>query len=124
MSTFTGDDCSAPEEKSASIGFWGVVKGKLRKEKGGFDEGVDGGKICDPDGPTDCAEVFGGESRKLAEPGDYSVIVNLHFPVRGKSCTYAFDLPNLPCSDCYLWRPLETGSLYLLGRGLLAIASP
>lgn len=69
VSAFTGEDCSAPEEKSASIGFWGVVNGKLRKEKGGFVEGVDGGgKTCDPEGPTDGTEVFGGESRKLAEP--------------------------------------------------------
>lgn len=69
VSTFTGDDISAPEEKSVSIDFCGVVKGKLRKEKGGFVEGVDGGrKICDPDGPMDGTEVFEGESRKLAEP--------------------------------------------------------
>lgn len=68
VSTFTGDDISAPEEKSVSIDFCGVVKGKLRKEKGGFVEGVDGGrKICDPDGPMDGTGVFEGESRKLAE---------------------------------------------------------
>ena len=43
VSAFTGEDCSAPEEKSASIGFCGAVSGKLRREKGGFAEGVDGG---------------------------------------------------------------------------------
>lgn len=69
VSAFAGDDCSAPDEKSVSICFCGVMKGKLRKEKGGFVEGVDGGgKICDPDGPTDGTQFFGGESRKLAEP--------------------------------------------------------
>lgn len=119
-----GDDCSTPDEKSTSIGFWGVVKGKLRKEKGGFDEGVDGAKICDPDGATDCTELFGGESRKLAEPGDYFASMNLHFPVRRKSGTYAFDPQNLPCSDCYLRRSLETANLYLLDHDLLAIANP
>lgn len=61
VSAFTGEDWSAPEEKSASICFCGVVNGKVRREKGGFVEGVDGGwKICDPDGPTDGIEVFGG----------------------------------------------------------------
>ena len=71
VSAFAGEDCSAPEEKSATFGFCGVVKGKLRKEKGGFVEGVGGeGKFCEPDGPTGGAEFFGGESRKLAVPGD------------------------------------------------------
>lgn len=68
VSAFTGDDGSGPEEKSASIDFCGVVKGKLRKEKGGFVGGVDGGgKICDLDGPTQGIEFLGGESRKFAE---------------------------------------------------------
>ena len=40
VSALAGDDCSAPEEKSSPIGFWGVMKGKLQKEKGGFVEGV------------------------------------------------------------------------------------
>ena len=80
VSAFTGEDCSAPEEKSASTGFWGVVNGKLRKENGGFVEGVDGGgKILDPDGPTDGIEVFGGESRKLAEPVSYYESMFFHF---------------------------------------------
>ena len=78
VSAFTGDDCSGPEEKSTSVAFCGVVKAKLRKEKGGFVEGVDGGgKNCDPDGPTDGTEVFVGESRKLAEPGKYCKSVHL-----------------------------------------------
>ena len=70
VSAFAGDDCSAPEEKPASVAFCGVVKGKFRKEKGDLAEGVGReGKICDPDGPADGAVLFGGESRKLAEPG-------------------------------------------------------
>lgn len=64
VSAFTGDDCSAPEDKSVSIGLCGVVNGNFRKEKGGFDDGVDGGrKICELDGPIDCIGFFGGESR-------------------------------------------------------------
>ena len=76
VSAFVGDDCSAPEEKSTPIAFCGVVKGKFRKEKGGFVEGVDGErKICDPDGPVDSTALLGGESRKLAEPGKYRTLV-------------------------------------------------
>ncbi len=124
VSAFTGDDFSAPEEKSVSIDFCGVVKGKLRKENGGFVEGVDGGgKICDPDGPTDGTRFFGGESRKLAEPGNYCVSMYICFPVPGMSCTYAFD-PQSFLSGYYLWRPLETVNRFLLGHDLLAIASP
>ena len=78
VSAFVGDDCSAPEEKSTSIAFCGVVKGKFRKEKGGFVEGVDGGrKICDSDGPVDSTVLLGGESRKLAEPGKYRALIIL-----------------------------------------------
>ena len=124
VSAFTGDDCSAPEEQSVSTCFCGVVKGKLRKEKGGFVEGVDGGgKINDPDGPTDDTEGFGGESRKLAGPGNCCASISFHFSVPEKSCTYASDQRSL-YSDCYLRRPLETVNLYLLDHGLLAIASP
>lgn len=81
VSAFVGDDCSAPEEKSTSVAFCGVVKGKFRKENGGFVEGVDGErKICDSDGPVDSTAPLGGESRKLAEPGKYRTLV-FPFPV-------------------------------------------
>lgn len=125
VSAFTGDDCSGPEEKSSSIAFCGVVKGKLRKEKGGFVEGVDGGgKICDPDGPTDGTDFFGGESRKLAEPGNTARQFTCCFPVAKRSCTYASGPQSLLCSDCYLRRLLRMVNLYLWGHDLLAIASP
>ena len=69
VSAFAGDDCSALEEKSSPVDLWGVVKGQLRKEKGGFVEGVEGGgKFCDPDRPAIGRVLFGGESRKLAVP--------------------------------------------------------
>lgn len=124
VSAFTGDDSSAPDEKSASIVFCGVVKEKVRKEKGGFVEGVDGGgNICDPDGPTDDIEFFLGESRKVAEPLNHCTLTHSHPPVSRKPCTYASDPQDL-CSECYLRRPLEMVSPYQLGHGLLAIANP
>ena len=98
VSAFAGDDCSAPEEKSTSVGFCGVVKGKLRKEKGGFVEGVGGGGICDPDNTA----LFGGESRKLAEPGKMARQSVFFFPCLEKSCTHAFDLQSFLRCDCYL----------------------
>lgn len=77
VSAFAGDDCSAPEEQSNSAGFCGVVKGKLRKEKGGCAEGVGvEGKTSDPDDPADGPELFEGESRKLAEPRNYVCVIS------------------------------------------------
>ena len=63
VSAFTGDDCSAPEDKSVSIGLCGVVNRNFGKKKEGFDGGVDGGEICELDGPMDCTGFLGGESR-------------------------------------------------------------
>lgn len=64
VSAFTGDDCSTPKDESVAIGLCGVVNGYFRKEKGCFDDGVDGGgKICELDGPMGCTGFFGGESR-------------------------------------------------------------
>ena len=99
------------------------MKGNLRKEKGGFVEGVGGeAKICDPDGPAEGKELFGGESRKLAEPRNHVHVIFACFGSHAK--TYAFDLHSFLCSNCYLQRPLETVNLYLLDHDPLAIASP
>lgn len=99
------------------------MKGKLRKEKGGCVEGVGvKGETSDPDGPADGPELFGGESRKLAEPRSYVCVIFTSFGSPAK--TYAFDLHSFPYSNCHLQRPSETVNLYLLGHDLLAIASP
>ena len=95
-SAFAGEDCSGPEERSASKGRCGVVKeGGLRNWTGGFFEGVEGVR-----GGLGTQSLL-GESRELADPVK-TCALDVRFIVQ--SC-----FQTLCCTDVFDQQSRRTG---------------